>query len=101
MRFNQEEWLDMFPALESTSRLNILIFLNNGGEKTVEQISNMINKLTRQNYTWKSQKWINMYINPLLMKGLIDYSDRPTYSKFDITQKGKDVLDIILKGEES
>lgn len=95
-KFTQHEWLDMFSALDSTTRFNILIFLNNEGEKTVEQISDMVNQLTRQNYNWKSQRWINAYINPLLTKGLIDYSDRPNYKKFDITQKGKDVLDIIL-----
>lgn len=89
-KFTKHEWLDMFPALESTPRLNILILLNNEGAKSMEQISERLElgKIT--------QRWIDGYINPLLTRRLIDYADRPYYKLFEITQKARDVLEIIL-----
>ena len=96
-KFTQIEWLEMFDTLRSIHRINILIYLNNEGPKSVPQISERLYDLfpryTRLKYT--SQSWIDVYINPLLTKGLIDYADRPDYKLFEITQKAKDVLEIL------
>lgn len=84
--FTQNEWLDMFSALNSETRYNILIFLNSGGEKSRKELCE---KFTIVGF------WFIVHINALMDARLIDYSDRPKYDSWEITEKGKKVLEIL------
>ena len=76
----------MFSALTSEQRFNMLIFLNDEGEKTRQELSKRFNL---------SDYWFTTQINLLMGAKLIDYTDRPEYKHWGITEKGKTVLDIL------
>ena len=86
MTLTQHEWLDMFSALNSETRFNIMVLLHNEGEKNEAQISKLFDL---------NRRWFMVHINALMSAQLIDYTDRPTYDHWGITEKGKKVLEIL------
>jgi len=86
MEFTQNEWLEMFSALNSETRFNLLIFLNNEGDKTEKEISDKFQL---------KQQWFVAFVNLLMTAHLIDYTDRPEYKHWGITEKGEKVLEIL------
>lgn len=84
--FTQHEWLEMFSALNSEQRFNMLIFLNNEGKKTKQELSEKFDL---------SEHGFRTHINLLRGAKLIDYTDRPEYKHWGITDKGKMVLEIL------
>lgn len=89
--FTQEEWLHIYVALQIESRFNIVLYLINEGAKTIDEITEALHLPPYQ----KTQLWLDVYINPLLQKRLIDYADRPYYTKFEATEKAKKVMEIL------
>ncbi len=89
--FTSKEWLDMFPVLESVTRFNMLIFLHNEGDKTIDVI--------REKFSI-TDHWFPHYINPLLREQLVEYN-REEYplTKIHITEKGERVLKILSPEE--
>lgn len=90
MTFTQNEWLEMFSALRGEQRFNMLIFLNNEGGKTRQQLSEQFDL---------SESRFRYHINLLMAARVIDYTDRPHYKHWGITEKGKTVLEILRLSE--
>ena len=90
---NAKEWLDVFPALENVVRFNILIFLNNEGPNSFTKIKEN-RKLSPGNCTY--------HLNKLMKAGLVTNSyrtpseDTREYSDYEITEKGHNILEILL-----
>lgn len=88
-----KEWLDVFPALDNPTRFNILIYLSNEGRQPFTAVKTQFNlqAATTQHHLEKLMGAcliVNSYQTPTETNG--------TYSYYELTQRGKDVLQILL-----
>jgi len=88
-----EEWLDVFPALDNSTRFNILIYLSNEGSKSVTDVCEAFNL---------QQSSTHHHLAKLLDVRLIDNSyQTPKVSTepssfYSITERGKKILELLL-----
>ncbi len=89
---NQEEWLEILPALENVERFNILIYLVNYGRKAFTQIKEA-RDLSPGNCTY--------HLNKLMKAGLIvnqyhQSEETREYSYYEATEKAKEVIEALM-----
>jgi DNA-binding MarR family transcriptional regulator len=89
-----KEWLDVFPALDNEVRFNMLIYLANEGPKSFSQVKKefKISPSSVEHHLDKlmsAQLIINSYRTPS--------DEAREYSYYDLTDRGKKILAILLK----
>ncbi len=90
---NAEGWLKVFPALDNECRFNMLIFLSNTGSKSFSEI--------KSDFHLSSASAMH-HLDTLLKAELISNSYRTPsseareYSFYEITERGKKILEALL-----
>jgi DNA-binding HxlR family transcriptional regulator len=91
---DEREWLDVFPALDNVDRFNLLIRLNNEGPLFHNELMERIGL---------KPGILSHHLNKLMAVSLVnnEYVTPTTterhYSKYFITEKGREILTILLK----
>ena len=88
-----KESLDVFPALDNPTRFNILIYLSNEGRQPFSAVQTKFNlqNSTTQHHLEKlmgASLIVNSYQTPTETNG--------TYSYYELTPRGKEVLQTLM-----
>ncbi|MFH2110584.1 MAG: transcriptional regulator [Candidatus Bathyarchaeota archaeon] len=93
MSITRDEWLAILPVLKSEKRFQLLEYFNTIDEKK--------NYSTIKEETDSSDGNLSYHLNLLLSAGLIENTTQKTefgrrpYSYYSITEKGKEVLQLL------
>lgn len=92
-----KEWLDVFPALDNTTRFNIMIYLSNEGPKSFMEV-----RTAFELQASSTQHHLDKLMDARLIVNSYRTPTGPTgpYSYYNLTERGKTILQILLTGNK-
>ncbi len=91
-----KEWLDVFPALDNKLRFNMLLFLCDKGPKSFSMLKKQFN-ITPASVLHHLDKLMDAELITNSYKQPPPGDETKEYSYYEITERGKEILKILLE----